>query len=289
MPGHKHRLLVPFFALAIVMIFTVAPAHAQSAATPTTTYFVYLPLLARSIAPPADLNSVPDYVNYFRTLAGVPTVTFSPTLDSNCWYHARYMAENEQIGHTEDSGNPWYSAAGLTCAQSGNAWLGGRFFQPYWQPRHSIEGWMASTGHRLWLLYPTTPTFGYGFYTASDNAAGAALDVLSTFNSAADTAYAHWPVRYPAAGQTGIPATTYPITLNWRYFGPTPTLTASTITTTGGQVIAHTANTSLPAGHKGIELRPTSALPANTTFTVTITGTYSGAPFTYTWQFTTGN
>lgn len=189
--------------------------------------------------------------------------------------------------HQQTPGRPWASAAGQICAGRGNAWIGGAASQPTWQPSSAIDSWMESAGHRLWLLYPTTPTFGFGFYTASNNRAGAALNVLSLANL--DSEWAGWPLRYPAANQIAIPATAYPITLNWPYFGPAPTLTSSALTTAAGQAIAHRAVAELPAGHKGIQITPSAALPDNTVFTVTVSGTYSGAPFTHSWRFSTGD
>jgi hypothetical protein len=111
--------------------------------------------------------------------------------------------------------------------------------------------------------------------------------VLSHFSDGAT--YPGWPIRYPSPGQTGVPATAYPITVHWRYFGPAPALTTTSLTTTGGSPIAHTASTSLPVGHKGIQIAPAAALPANTAISVTVSGTYDGAPFSYAWTITTGN
>ncbi len=147
---------------------------------------------------------------------------------------------------------------------------------------------MGSVGHRLWLLYPTTPTFGYGFYSAANNRAGAALDVLSTFNPGGDLSYPGWPVRYPASGQQDVPASAYPITLNWRYFGVAPSVSSSSLTTSGGTPVPHTVTTALPVGHKGIQILPSAPLAANTTFVVLVAGAYDGVAFNYSWSFSTG-
>ncbi|MEM7111029.1 MAG: CAP domain-containing protein [Chloroflexota bacterium] len=245
-----------------------------------------LPTATATAAPPgADWLA---QVNNYRAIAGVPLVSEDATLNDNCFQHARYMAENNDLTHSQNSGLPYASAAGEMCAGNGNVWLGSTFHQPIWTVADSIDGWMSSVGHRLWLLYPTTPTFGYGFYTADNNRAGAALDVLSrtTFD---DASYGGWPIQYPAAGQTAVPATNYTITLNWPYFGPTPTLTSTSLTTTDGTSIPHTADTSLPVGHEGVQIKPNGDLPANTTVRVTISGNYDGVDFSESWEFTTGN
>lgn len=271
--------------IIVVLAASSAPAAGQDVQGAQT---VFLPLITRDFAPapqlPADINDIQAYINYFRAWAGAPPIVLDAILNNNCREHARYMAETGDLTHDRSS-----SAAGLICAQQGNAWLGGGAGAPFWQPHHSVEGWMASVGHRLWLLYPTTPVFGYGFHASPAHGyrAGAALDVLSRFNEG--TSYPGWPVRYPGINQTGMPATRLPITLQWRYFGPAPSVSSTSLTTIGGAAIAHSVTTTLPVGHKGINLLPNNALPANTTFTVSVSGVYSGAPFTYTWSFSTGN
>lgn len=270
--------------------------QAEATATPSTTPRAHLPIALKPHAtasptppsPPSE-NGALAYVNYFRGVAGVTPVTFDATLNNNCWLHARYMAEENHLTHDERPNSPWYTPGGQTCAQKGNVWLGGATTSPYWKERDAIEGWMRSTGHRLWLLYPTTPQFGFGFYTAANNRAGAALDVLSHFNSGADTSYAGWPVRYPAPNQTGLPTTGNPITLAWRYFGPTPAIGNISLTDGSGNTIPFTATTTLPVGHKGIEIKPTQSLPSNARIDVSVSGSYDGQPFSYTWSFTTGN
>jgi hypothetical protein len=137
-------------------------------------------------------------------------------------------------------------------------------------------------------LYPTARAFGYGFYASETNSA-AALDILSRANLEADPEYPGWPVRYPAPNQSDVPATAYPITLNWPYFGPAPRLEATSLVSEDSQAIPHTANTELPAGHKGIQILPEIELAPYTGYTVIITGSYDGEPFTTTWTFSTGD
>lgn len=222
-------------------------------------------------------------VNAYRAHAGVPPVTQDAVLNANCFEHARYMAENNHLTHNQNPSLPWASPAGQICAGKGNAWLGGG---SGWTESDAIDGWMGSIGHRLWLLYPTTPTFGFGFYTNGQHT-GAALDVLSTARLGTDSTYQGWPVRYPAIAQPDIPPAIFPITLQWPYFDDAPAFTSSSLRVLGGAALAHTATTSLPAGHKGIAVTPTQPLPAGATLEVTIAGSYKGQPFTLTWTFST--
>ncbi len=278
-------------AVLVVAVLAVAgQAHAREIqAAPGLQPQIYAPLVTiassgSSLEPPASLPvDWLDSVNLYRSLAGVPTVTQDAVLNDNCWQHARYVAENNHLTHTQDPSRPYASPAGQTCAGAGNVWIGGG---TGWEIADAFEGWMRSVGHRLWLLYPTTPTFGFGFYSAANREA-AALDVLSYSNFAADTAYTGWPVRYPAANQSGVPAEAYAITLMWRYTGPAPQLSSTSLRTEAGTPIPHVANTDLPAGHKGVQILPSVALPANTVIVVEVSGSYNGAPFSYTWRFTT--
>lgn len=267
----------------------VAQIGATTAAAPQTrSYRVFLPLVRRDVAPDRTVPEWLSLVNAYRQQAGVPQVVANASLSAACEEHARYMAENNHLTHYQNPELPWASAAGERCANKGNAWMGPAFSRPLWTVRGAIDGWMGSVGHRLWLLYPTSTTFGYGFYTAANNRSGAALDVLSQAHLDADAAYSDWPVRYPTPSQASIPAKSYPITLQWPYFGPAPTLEQVRLTTLGGSPIPFTADTALPVGHKGIQIIPTESLPTNTTLQVTVAGLYAGSPFSYSWQFTTG-
>lgn len=262
----------------------VGPAAAPQARS----YRVFLPIVQRNASASGNVPEWLSLVNAYRRQAGVPTVVADASLNAACEEHARYMAENNHLTHNQNPELPWASAVGERCANKGNAWLGSAFSRPIWTVQRSIESWMGSVGHRLWLLYPTSTTFGYGFYTAGNNRSGAALDVLSQAHLNADANYPYWPVRYPAPNQSGIPAKRYPITLQWPYFGPAPTIEQVSLTTVSGSLIPVIADTSLPTGHEGIEIIPTQALPANTTLLVTVRGAYAGSPFSYSWQFTTG-
>ncbi len=273
--------------IASLMMFLSLPANivAQPETPQSLPNTIFIPLIIRTVTYPPLSSNWLERVNAYRARAGVPPVSESSELNSNCWEHARYMAENNHITHNQDPTKPFASPTGQICAQKGNAWIG---WGDSWQSADAVDSWMTSIGHRIWLLYPTTPTFGFGFYTTANGArSAAALDVLSHFVDGAS--YPYWPVRYPGIDQTDVPATQYPITLQWRYFGSTPVISGTDLRVVGGNAIPHTSTTSLPVGHKGIVVTPTSNLPANSLIEVSISGLYDGQPFTYTWQFRTGN
>jgi hypothetical protein len=274
-------------ALAVLLFLGIGqrPAKADSSTT------VYLPLVLRSArmlpSPPADKNDIQAYVNYFRSLVGSPPIILDSTLNNNCAQHARYVAVNAHLTHFQDPGKPFASSQGQHCARNGNVWMGMAWTPGYWQPGDSVESWMHSVGHRLWLLYPTTTTFGYGFYTGADasHRAGAALDVQTDYDYRRE--FDGWPIRYPTDGQRGIIPSQYPISLSWEQGGPTPTIHATSLTSAAGVAIPHTYTTSLPSGHQGVVITPSQLLFYDTDFTVSVQGEYKGSPFTQIWTFST--
>jgi uncharacterized protein YkwD len=277
-----YRFQQLFLYIAVALVLAKLPANTFSQSNVTTST-VFIPLVTKSL-PPLSTNWL-ERVNGYRLRAGVPPVSEQAIMNSNCFEHARYMAENNYLTHNQNSSLPYASPAGQICAQKGNAWLG---WGNGWTPADAIDSWMRSVGHRLWLLYPTTPTFGFGFYTTANGArSAAALDVLSYFNDGAS--YPNWPVRYPGINQTDVPPTQYPITLQWRYFGDTPVVNSTALQVVGGNSIAHIFSTALPVGHKGIVITPTVNLPPNSLIQAMVDGAYAGQPFSYTWQFQTGN
>ncbi|WP_238613520.1 CAP domain-containing protein [Candidatus Oscillochloris fontis] len=272
-----------------------APSSAPTA-TPTPTSIpsatpTSIPTATPSPTPASTPLALPDTwlerVNAYRALAGVAAVNADTTLNDNCYQHARYMAENNDLTHNQNAQLPWASPAGQICAEKGNAWLGSG---TGWQPRDAVDGWMSSVGHRLWLLYPTTPTFGFGFYTTANGQRSAAgLDVLSYANFNADSGFTQWPIRYPASGQISIPASQYAITLLWPYFKDTPQIRSTSLSTQDGTPVLHSASNNLPAGHKGILIKPNANLADNTIYRVQVEGTYAGQTFSYSWLFSTGD
>jgi hypothetical protein len=284
--GIKAALLAVIILISIFFTGSFSTLLAEDKEQPPHTN--YFPIVSQPDSPPADTENALVLVNQLRTETGVPPVSESGVLNENCFEHARYMAENNVISHEQDPNLPYASSSGQNCAQNGNAWLGSKRTDSGWSPCDSVQGWMASVSHRLWILYPTTQTFGYGFFSEQeDNRAAAALDILSFARFDQDGAFNGWPIKYPQ-GNVIVPSTRYPITLNWRYFGSKPQLGQTQLQTAAGQIFAHDANTNLPAGHKGIQLIPKQDLPPHTRITVTVSGTYEDQPFSYTWNFTTG-
>jgi len=283
----KAAFLAVFIQVAILFTGSFSIILAEDKEQPPHTN--YFPIVSQPDLPSAGNTNALLLVNQVRAETGIPPVSESGILNENCFEHARYMAENNIISHEQDPNLPYASSNGQNCAQNGNAWLGSQRADPGWSPDDSVQGWMASVSHRLWILYPTTKTVGYGFFSdQEDNRAAAALDILSFARFDQDAAFNSWPIKYPQ-GNVIVPSNRYPITLNWRYFGSKPQLGQTQLQTAGGQILAHDANTNLPAGHKGIQLIPRQDLPPHTRIIVTVSGTYEDQSFSYTWNFTTGD
>lgn len=233
-------------------------------------------------------------INIYRTQAGVAPVVGDPILTNQCMLHAAYMAQNQLASLAEDKMLSMYSSEGSQCA--GNALI---YLLPsnpqYFQANRTVDAWMDSPTHRMWLLYPTLAAvgFGYKFNAVGNNwVTSSALDVLSGIDFSADNMYPNWPARFPSPGQYGVPAKKLAITTWWPYAGPTPAvnLTATTLTTSAGVAVPFTINSDPAAfgGHKHITLLPTNPLAYETIFVVHLEGSYDGKPFVYDWKFSTG-
>jgi hypothetical protein len=233
-------------------------------------------------------------INVYREQAGVAPVVGDPLLTGQCMAHAAYMVENRMASLTEDETLQSYSVDGNLCA--GNALI---YLQPpnpqSVQANLTVDAWMNSPTHRMWLLYPTLTAVGYGYQSTqvgADWVTGAALDVLSGIDFYADGMYPNWPARYPSPGQTGVPAQQFPITIWWPYAGQNPAvnLNATTLTTQTGAKVAITVNHD-PAtygGHKHITLIPDQPLAYDIIYTVHVEGVYNNQAFSYEWKFSTG-
>ncbi len=173
-----------------------------------------------SAAPPPWLARL----NYFRALAGLRPVVEDPELSDGDRKHAVYLVKNygpaiekgESLGiaaHTEDPSKKWYTPEGRLAAGSSDEteWVA-----PYapgasgW----SIEDWMATPFHRLWILSPLLGRVGYGQYCEGQ----VCVAMLNVIGGAAPAprfgAPLKDPVQFPPPGAT-IPATMTRFDAEW--------------------------------------------------------------------------
>lgn len=97
-------------------------------------------------------------INYFREMAGVPTVTLKDEYNRKAQAAALMMSVNRRLSHSPTPDWLCYSSDGAEGAGSSDLFLG-------------VMGWDAITGyvleggvvgHRRWILYPQTEEMGTG-------------------------------------------------------------------------------------------------------------------------------
>jgi len=170
-------------------------------------------------APAPAESGPPDWLialNNYRKAAGVAAVSDDPRLSPGCAAHSRYIVKNfsAAVGrglggviHTEDSANPWSSAAGLNAAQKGDVdemWDPGHVAMPSWAIDNLIQG----PFHRVSMLNPRLRGVGYGHFCENGYCV-ATLDIQSDASGlTADAAPVAQPIEYPPNG-AAITATSF--------------------------------------------------------------------------------
>ncbi len=178
---------------------------------PPPTY-VYLPLIMLQPTPtptptptvtptptPTPSSAWLAYVNTYRALANLPSVTENPTWSDGDWKHARYMVKNDVISHSEDPGNPWYTPEGLAAAQNGNTFVSSSTTA---LDTYAIDFWMSGPFHAVAVIDPGLQQVGYGSYREVDGGwqMGATLDVRRGLGAIPPSV--SFPIEYPGNGTT---------------------------------------------------------------------------------------
>jgi uncharacterized protein YkwD len=188
---------------------------------------------ATPLPPPTTWLS---YVNWFRVQANLTTVAENSSWSNGGYLHGRYMVKNDYIGHSEDPGNPWYTAEGLAAAQNGNVAVSSSVSASDYS---MINIWMTGPFHAVGILDPKLHTTGFGNYHEADGGwqSGATLDVLR--GRGLVPASVTFPVRYPRSdGQLWLLSYT-----GGEY--PNPILGCGYSTPTGGPIILQLGTGSL--------------------------------------------
>jgi Cysteine-rich secretory protein family len=120
-----------------------------------------VPAVATQAGPPP--SSWLDRLNYYRGAAGLGSVSEDGSLDPGAANHARYIVKNAIVEHTEDSGNPWYTAAGA--AAGGSSDLIGFSWQA--SDAEAIDGLIEGPFHALSMLDAALQRVGYSSYRQS--------------------------------------------------------------------------------------------------------------------------
>ncbi len=111
------------------------------------------------------LDAVLRRINYFRMMAGVPSVTLRDEYNRKAQAAALMMSVNRKLSHSPAPDWLCYSSDGAEAAGSSDLFLG-------------VMGWDAISGyileggvvgHRRWILYPQTREMGTGDIPSTQN------------------------------------------------------------------------------------------------------------------------
>ena len=168
--------------------------------TPTPTATITPTPTAIVTPPPSDWLS---YVNWLRSLGGLPALTENTSWSSGGEDHAKYMVKNDYIGHDEDRANPWYTQAGHDAAGASDVMVSSYTGAT---DIDAIDLWMSGPFHALGIIDPALITTGFGSYREADGGweMGACLDVIRGLESVPPSIT--FPVMWPGSGGT-IPYT----------------------------------------------------------------------------------
>jgi len=138
-------------------------------------------------------------VNGYRGLAGLPPVTENPTWSAGDLAHSKYVVENDEITHFEDSAKPFYTPEGDAAGQNGNVAASQAIDE---DDAWAIDLWISGPFHAVGILDPTLAVSGFGIYHAATGAGkiqtAATLDVLRGRSGSTDgLAY---PILFPGNG-----------------------------------------------------------------------------------------
>lgn len=189
--GWRARVAVAGCALLLAAVAGPGASASGSASDPT----------GRSASDPNDWRAI---INLYRAQAGVAPLAEVASWSQGARDHARYVVENDAIGHTQNPLLPFATDAGAAAAANGN--VAGWFSSPV-TAQEAVELWLGGPFHGVGLLDPDLRQTGFGLRTdgASPGVESAAvMDVLRGVQSGANTTY---PRLWPGNGAS-IPLTT---------------------------------------------------------------------------------
>jgi len=107
--------------------------------------------------------AVIDRVAFYRAMAGVPSgIGLSATSSTSNQQAALMFSRNNQLSHSPPSNWACYTSAGAQAAGSSNIALGAYGVGAIDAYMKDAGGGNSAAGHRRWILYPQTQSFGTG-------------------------------------------------------------------------------------------------------------------------------
>jgi len=263
-----------------------------------------------------------NQVNAYRQQCGFPAVLQNTVLDQAAGAHAMWeglnnmVADNETAGQQGFTGVTYLDRAAHFGFPTTNA-IGGGVSAAQWTAAALSETqygqllanqWFTGVYHAPVVLTPVTK-IGVGEYETSLNGFPAAWGSLTLEDTSIQQLTTSGPLTFPCQGVTGVAATAHtetPTPPNTSGPWGTPVivmgnatdtivLTSGTMTDPSGHVINLQLLYSSNDPNKELQpyqavAYPTTPLAANTTYTVNVSGTQNGTPFTKPpYTFTTGN
>lgn len=256
-------------------------------------------------------------LNQYRTQCGFPALKENTVLDQAAQAHAAYMSTNSVVADSETAGNSGFTGVSYQdrAVKAGfpNQYVGGvsggyytnaTLTDAQYGQQHVI-GWLSSVYHIAVGVWPSS-IVGIGVSKTTFNGFP---DVRASMSfDAPATMPGNMPLTFPCQGTTGVaysangetpapPNTTgswgTPVAVAGNA-GNAVVLQSGTMTDNASHTItlqllnsATDPNKLLPAFEA--VAYPTTPLQPNTPYTVNLSGTINGTPFTRSFTFTTGN
>ncbi len=237
--------------------------------------------------------AVIDRVAFYRAMAGVPSsIGLAATSSTSNQQAALMFSRNNQLSHSPASSWACYTSAGAQAAGSSNIALGLYGLSAIDAYMKDAGGNNTAAGHRRWLLYPQTQSFGTGDVPAVGSYSAAnSLWVWDANVSGPRPTTRDGYVAWPPPGYVPYQVV-YP---RWSFSYPNASFGSASITVTlnGSNVpVSIDSSTSTGYGENTIVFRPNGLSDSSTwanpgtdkTYTVRISGVSVGGQnrtFTY--------
>ena len=159
--------------------------------------------IEETLETPVDADAVPaaewlTYLNRFRQIGALSSLSESEPLSFGSQWHSRYMVVNDEpIAHREDRGNALFNPAGNQAAINGNL-----FVTPLVEADHTwaINFWISAPFHLTPILDPGLGEVGYGQHNqdVGNFNMASVLDVRSNLGD--PPADVNYPLFFPGDG-----------------------------------------------------------------------------------------
>ena len=142
-----------------------------------------------------------SYLNWYRSLAGLPDLVENESFSYGCTLHAIYMVKNNVLQRPEDPNNEWYTDEGYASGLNSNVFVSNVLSDSF---KIAIDQWMEGPFTAVGILDPELVTVGYGEHhehlPSQYTQSGAALDVISGLTGSNGPGPS--PVFWPGNGAT---------------------------------------------------------------------------------------